>query len=243
VSLHQRDSDIAYFLFDAFVLLIEAGIHLLSILPGVWLVYQAVGNGFVLTSVAIVVAWFLSALLFVLVIVGTKILIGKIRPGRFVLTSQRAIPWMIVDRLLKITNRSPYRNLVIDHAFYRYLYFRGMGADIKPTLLLGQRVVIPEPYFLRVGHHVLIGDEAVLSAHKVEHNVVTLEPIEIGDNVLIGARALIMPGVKIHSNATIAAGAVLPRGTVVAEGETWAGHPATKTSFFPSRMGKGETGA
>ncbi len=238
MGLKQRESAMGYFLFDAFVLLMEGGIHVVSILPGVWLVYRSVSAGFLLASAAIVAAWFVSALSFVFVIVGAKRLIGRIRPGRFVLTGKRAIPWILVDRLVKITQRSPYRNLIIDNAFYRYLYFRGMGADIKPTLLLGQRVVIPEPYFLRVGHHVLIGDEAVLSAHKVEHNVVTLEPIEIGDNVLIGARALIMPGVKIGSNATIAAGAVLPRGTVVPEGETWAGHPASKISLFAPKAGK-----
>jgi carbonic anhydrase/acetyltransferase-like protein (isoleucine patch superfamily) len=231
-----HESGLVYFVADGLTLLVEASVYFISLLPAVAMVLGAWEDGVWRTVLALVVAWYLSALVFVLIIVGMKrILVGEIRPGRYLLTSKRALPWIGVDRLVKMVNRSPFRSLVIDNAFYRLLYLRGMGADVKSTLLLGQRVVIPEPYFLRAGHHVLIGDEAILSAHKVEHNVVTLEPIEIGDNVLIGARALILPGVKIGSNATIGAGAVVARGAVIQAGETWAGNPAVKLDLFGRR--------
>lgn len=226
-----------YFVVDALTMLVESSVYFISLLPAVAIIHNAWEHGVWNVLFSLVIAWYLSALLMVLIIVGIKrALLGEIRPGRYLLTSKRALPWIGADRLVKMINRSPFRSLIIDNAFYRTLYLRGMGADIKPTLLLGQRVVIPEPYFLRAGHHVLIGDEAILSAHKVEHNVVTLEPIEMGDNVLIGARAIILPGAKIGSNVTIGAGAVVARGAVIPAGETWTGNPAAKLDMFRRKL-------
>lgn len=233
MSRRPHENGLVYFIADGLTLLVEALVYFISLLPAVAMVQYAWKASPWLAAFTLVIAWYLSALLFVLVIVGVKrVLLGTIQPGRLLLTSKRALPWIGADRLVKMINRSPFRDLIIDNTFYRSLYLRGMGADIKPTLLLGQRVVIPEPYFLRTGHHVLIGDEAILSAHKVEHNVVTLEPIEIGDNVLIGARAIILPGVKIGSNVTIGAGAVVARGATIPSGETWTGNPAVRIDVF-----------
>ena len=226
-----------YFVVDALTMLVESLVYFISLFPAVANIHNAWEHGVWSVLFSLVIAWYLSALLMVLIIVGIKrALLGEIRPGRYLLTSKRALPWIGGDRLVKMINRSPFRSLIIDNAFYRTLYLRGMGADIKPTLLLGQRVVIPEPYFLRAGHYVLIGDEAILSAHKVEHNVVTLEPLELGDNVLIGARAIILPGAKIGSNVTIGAGAVVARGAVIPAGETWTGNPAAKLDMFRRKL-------
>ena len=226
-----------YFVVDALTMLVESLVYFISLLPAVAIIHNAWEHGVGSVLFSLIFAWYLSALLMVLIIVGLKrALLGEIRPGRYLLTSKRALPWIGADRLVKMISRSPFRSLIIDNAFYRTLYLRGMGADIKPTLLLGQRVVIPEPYFLRAGHYVLIGDEAILSAHKVEHNVVTLEPIELGDNVLIGARAIILPGAKIGSNVTIGAGAVVARGAVIPAGETWIGNPAAKLDMFRRKL-------
>lgn len=57
------------------------------------------------------------------------------------------------------------------------------------------------------------------------------EPVTIGDNVWIGANALILPGVVIHSYSVVAAGAVVnkdvPSGVVVA------GVPARIVKYLP----------
>ena len=49
---------------------------------------------------------------------------------------------------------------------------------------------------------------------------------EIGDNVYLGAGAVILGDIKIGNNATIGAGSVVIHN--VGEGETWAGVPARK---------------
>lgn len=178
-------------------------------------------------------AWVMAAFAFVLILVLIKRLaIGPIPPGRFFVTGKKAYKWIVADRLVKILQRSPFRTLVNDNGFLRYFYLRGMGARIHPTLLLGQRVVIPEPWALKVGKNVIIGDEAIVSGHKVERNVVTLDDVEIGDDALIGARSLLLPGVRIGAGAVIGAGTIFTRGTIVGPGETWSGNPARKMDLF-----------
>jgi len=181
-------------------------------------------------------AWLMAAFAFVLILVLIKRLaIGPIPPGRFFVTGRKAYKWIIADRLVKIMQRSPFRPLVNDNGFFRYFYLRGMGARIHPTLLLGQRVVIPEPWALKVGKNVIIGDEAIVSGHKVERNVVTLDDVEIGDDALVGARSLLLPGVRIGAGAVIGAGTIFTRGTIVGPGETWSGNPARKMELFNPR--------
>ena len=222
-----------YFLVDVATLLIEVAVYFLSFAGPVMLLASCRdAHPLALLGLAIG-GWLFAALAFVITLVLIKrLLIGHIPSGRFFITSKRAYPWIFADRVIKIMNRSPFRALVNDNAFYRYLYLRGMGARITTSFLLGQRAVIPEPWLLQVGENVLIGDEAIVSGHKVERGVVTLDRVEIGNDVLVGARALILPGVKIGDGAVVGAGSVVPRGTVIAAGETWAGNPAQRSDIL-----------
>ena len=66
---------------------------------------------------------------------------------------------------------------------------------------------------LTIGNHVDIASEVMI--YNSEHNVNSEgfdpreEPVEIGDYVFIGPRAIILPGVKIGKGAVVAAGAVV----------------------------------
>lgn len=50
------------------------------------------------------------------------------------------------------------------------------------------------------------------------------KPIEIGDNVFIGANCIVLKGVKIGKNAIIAAGSVITK--CIPDNEIWGGNPA-----------------
>jgi len=240
VDSQQKTPGHLYLLVDAMTLLVEMGVYFLSFLGPVVVLWHLREHPPAWLLLLAILGWLFAALVFVLALVFIKrVLIGTVPAGRFFLTSKRAYPWIFADRIVKIMNRSMFKALVHDNGFYRYLYLRGMGASITTTLLLGQRVVIPEPWLLKVGCHTLIGDEAILSGHKVERDVVTLEPIEIGDNVLIGARSLLLPGVKVGDGAVIGAGSVVTRGTVVPPGETWSGNPARKFESLWAVPGQG----
>lgn len=68
---------------------------------------------------------------------------------------------------------------------------------------------------LTVGDHVDIASEVMIynSEHDLssEDFVATVAPVEIGDYVFIGPRAIIMPGVKIGNGAVVAAAAVVTK--------------------------------
>ena len=81
---------------------------------------------------------------------------------------------------------------------------------------------------LTIGNHVSISSEVMIynSEHDIHsddfHHI--LEPVEIGDYVFIGPRAIILPGVKIGKGVVVAAGAVVTKD--VAEFAVVGGVPA-----------------
>lgn len=76
-----------------------------------------------------------------------------------------------------------------------------------------------EPWCVTLGDNVHITNEVVFVCHDggtllFRHLVPDLEitkPITVGDNVFIGTRSIIMPGVHIGNNVIIAAGSVVSR--------------------------------
>ena len=50
--------------------------------------------------------------------------------------------------------------------------------------------------------------------------------IRIGNNVTIGASAIVLAGAQIGDDATVAIGAVVAKHSVIGPGEVWGGVPA-----------------
>ena len=96
----------------------------------------------------------------------------------------------------------------------------GIGCDIKDNVILDYGAC----NLITIGNNVTIAPQAYLLAHdastKRDLGYTKIGLINIKDNVFIGARALIMPGVTVGENSIVAAGAVVtkdvPPNTVVA---------------------------
>lgn len=213
---------------DVVFVILQGLVYAVSLAPCCYLLWQLRTLPMPLLFLAALVAWPLTALCFVIVIVSLKrvILPGEFPPGRYFLTSPRLTRWLFATRLVVIFDDSPFRSIVLNHSFLRYLYFRGMGAKIGLTFYTAPRALIPEPWGIRAGLQVCIGGGAVVSCHKVEASVLTTSPVELEDNVTIGARAIIHAGVKIGKAAVVGANSVVFPGTVIPPGEIWAGNPA-----------------
>lgn len=88
-------------------------------------------------------------------------------------------------------------------------------------LRVGEDTIIGDNAFLDgraslvIGSHVDIASQVLIynSEHDLESSDfgARLEPVEIGDYVFIGPRAIILPGVKIGNGAVVAAGAVVTK--------------------------------
>ena len=119
---------------------------------------------------------------------------------------------------------------------------------IKNGLRVGQNVYISPgvqidsnyPYLIEIGDNCRITEGTFILAHDAtpfqELGITRIAPVKILDGTLIGARAIILPGVTIGPNAMIAAGSVVNRD--IGEGKIAAGNPARPYSDYPDLLKK-----
>ena len=75
-----------------------------------------------------------------------------------------------------------------------------------------------------VGSDVFIGPNATLTNDRFPPSGGNWNPVVVEDKVVIGANAVVVAGVTLHSKCIIAAGSVVTKD--VPTGEVWAGNPA-----------------
>ena len=149
-------------------------------------------------------------------------------------------------------NRIPFHAL--RQAFYRScLHFKlgeavsilmGTTFDAAGNFEMGARSVINQNCrldtrgLIRMGHDVSISAEVIILT--ADHDMAApdfagrIRPVEIGNHVFIGTRALILPGVKLGDGSAVAAGAVVHRD--VAAGAVVAGVPARVIGQRPEHL-------
>lgn len=86
--------------------------------------------------------------------------------------------------------------------------------------------LIYDPIFVQIGNDSVIGESALLVPHIIEGTRLAHYHIQIGNNVTIGAHAVVLAGVKIDDHAIVSANAVIPKNTHIGPGEIWGGIPA-----------------
>lgn len=99
------------------------------------------------------------------------------------------------------------------------VFYNAKKIRIGKDSIIGENSVLDGRDSLTIGDHVDIASEVMIynSQHdinsedfaKVEE--VILEPVEIGDYVFIGPRAIILPGVRIGKGGIVGAGAVVTK--------------------------------
>jgi len=87
---------------------------------------------------------------------------------------------------------------------------------------------ILDPPLTEFGANCIVGHNAVLFSHAIEGRHFALSRIRVGDNVTIGATAVIMSGVTIGDGAIVSAGSVVLKDTRIGPGEIWGGVPAKR---------------
>ncbi len=117
----------------------------------------------------------------------------------------------------------------------RRLFYRAAGVKIGKGSTIHTRAIFYDPRNIRIGKDTIIGEGVVLDGrdnlligdhvafatevmiYNAQHDIAsddfhaTVAPVEIGDYVFIGPRAIILPGVKIGNGAVVAAGAVVTK--------------------------------
>jgi len=101
-----------------------------------------------------------------------------------------------------------------------------LGAKVgKETYVSGK---ITEPYLFEIGNNSFVGGDATINTHSFENNRMILKKVKVGNNSLIGAHSLIMPGVEIGDNVVVAAKSFVPKNRKLPSNTIWAGIPAKR---------------
>lgn len=184
--------------------------------------------------VGLVVGFWIGLLLLRLVF------IRKISPGTYDLQKPEALRWIIADTIMRLVERSFLHPYVDDFTPTRYVFYRLMGARVDTSFFFGWDAKILDPWLLEVGRGAVIGSFAVIAGHSVEGDKVVLDPVRIGDGATVGVRSVLLPGVEVGANAIVGAGSLVTKGTVIPEGEIWAGVPARKIGTVEESQPPGE---
>lgn len=200
--------------------------HYRSLPVAVLLVFAIVGYGFA------------GVLFLALLVLTRKVLVGSIScTGSTTLDNEDAKKWFAGAMLMSILVDSPFRPMTTGLSLFASPFYRGMGAAMPYSVLLGVRSRITDPWFVELGEKVTIGGDAVILGHLGHGDQIMLGRVIIGDGSIVGAKAVVFPDVRIGRRARIGAGAVVVRGTIVGDGETWAGVPARKISTRREKTG------
>ncbi len=85
---------------------------------------------------------------------------------------------------------------------------------------------VQDGLFVEIGEDCIVGHQAALIPHALENSHLSYQRIKIGNNVTIGAGAIVFQGVVIDDDALVSANAVVLKGTHIGPGEIWGGVPA-----------------
>ena len=117
------------------------------------------------------------------------------------------------------------RGGIIPIPILRMIYL-ALGARLGPNTYCSG--IIYDPLFVRIGANSVVGETALLVPHVIEGNMLGHYWILIGNNVTIGAHAVVLSGVTIGDNAIVAANSLVAKGTQINSDEVWGGSPARR---------------
>lgn len=118
---------------------------------------------------------------------------------------------------MKVLNflRARIRKILLEEIWLDDYLKRGMKIGKNSSIQPGVILDYSHCNLITIGNNVTIAPQAYLLAHdastKRELGYTKIGRIDIKDNVFIGSRALIMPGVTIGEGSIVAAGSVVTR--------------------------------
>lgn len=136
--------------------------------------------------------------------------------------------WMLIFQLY-----TPIRIIldIIPMRYIKIIYLRLLGLKVGENTLLGG--VIRDPCLTEIGDNVTMGGYAIIYCHmhnKAERTI-TFKKIKIGNNCIVGAGSIIMPGVIMKDNSIVAAGGVTIKNSVLQKNKIYGGNPAKEISI------------
>jgi acetyltransferase-like isoleucine patch superfamily enzyme len=116
-------------------------------------------------------------------------------------------PWGVELGTRSILDRNVRLKLVVDDARvivgeYTFLG-TGVQLDVMKEVSIGSHTLIAPNCFITDHNH------GIARHQRIDEQKCVVKPVSIGDDVWLGANAIVLPGVKIGNGAAIGAGAVV----------------------------------
>jgi len=231
MSWEQQNKAKGYeYVFADVVMLLYAGLTYFSCFAGpIYLLWSFRSSPLYILLLFTLLGMVAAPLTFICILVLTRVLLlNNLPTGRRSMNDPKVYGWIFAIRVMVFYMGSPLRGIINDHMIFRYLFYRGMGAKLYTDTFLASGVLLMDPWAISIGRHTVVGGEACVSGHLIQDHEVLFGSVEVGDDVVIGARSFVWPDVKIGNGAKVAAYSVVTRGTVIPPGEVWGGIPARK---------------
>jgi hypothetical protein len=132
----------------------------------------------------------------------------KLREGEYSYFSLQGAKWAFVNAMMLIVNLTFMDFLRLTPLLP--LYFKLMGAKIGKRVQINSKG-IADVSLIEIGDDSVIGGDATVIGHLVEHGKLKLKRAAIGKRVTIGLGSVIMPGAFIGDGSLIAARSVLSK--------------------------------
>ncbi|SCU10472.1 acetyltransferase [Staphylococcus xylosus] len=97
----------------------------------------------------------------------------------------------------------------LKHWMYRKFLKMNIGAETAFAFKVVPDLLYPE--YITIGKNCVIGYNTTILTHEFLVDEFKTGPVHIGDNTLIGANVIILPGVTIGNNVKVGAGAVVSK--------------------------------
>ena len=104
-------------------------------------------------------------------------------------------------------------------------YLSMIGCKIGKNVFLAGEEWIADPCVIEIGDDTMIGGRALITGHLAEDKL-KIKKVKIGRNCLIGGETFIMPGVTIEENVVVGAKSLVTKNKRLEKGKVYAGIPA-----------------
>ncbi|MGW2866247.1 Pls/PosA family non-ribosomal peptide synthetase [Streptomyces sp. NPDC001205] len=162
----------------------------------------------------------------VLPVLGARLLMAGVRPGRYPLWGVTYWRFWLCTKVLAL---SPVAVLAGSPLLAPYL--RLLGARVGRGCHLSSPPALPR--FVEIGDGTSIGYGARVHPYAVEHGRLRLAPVRFGAGSFLGTNSVVLPGACVGEKATVAEQSLIAAGQIVPTGEHWAGSPAARQEGPP----------
>lgn len=117
--------------------------------------------------------------------------------------------WKVVKSFIVIQIGRYTPSVALKRLLYRAFLHMEIGEKTALAVMVMPDLLFPEK--IKIGRNSIIGYNTTLLAHEYLIDEYRLGEIHIGDEVMIGANSIILPGVHIGNRAVVSAGTLVHR--------------------------------